>query len=285
MKRFAIFLLLLSLCLVCFGCSKEKETSTPMIRYEGSTAYYTQEDAKYTMELQFAKPVAAGSEIRLLQEEKEVLGFTTEAALSTLCIRSHKLEQNVAYSLTVNGVLQRHGVQKTEVSPADPGYIPDPTISTPPHEPMDETDDSQTPTEVLSGLTASPLPESTTEAPATESAPATSAPTETAGTDSTTDSDLSFSAPPANFNSDLSVEDIPSVTTSDQSDNTPTSGGVLPSESLLDGKGDGSHTGNSSSDSGDTSSGGAYDASGRLGSTEFVLTGTSTVFTSVRDAS
>ena len=50
MKRISLMLLLLCLPLLCWGCAQEKDLphDTPQIRYENTSAYYTQEDAKYT---------------------------------------------------------------------------------------------------------------------------------------------------------------------------------------------------------------------------------------------
>lgn len=134
MKRIAIALLVLSLCLVCFGCG----ASGPMIRYENSMAYYTQKGASYTMELQFDEPVSEGSTVALLLEGEEILSFTAEANFSRLRLSSVKLELNKPYSLEVNGVIQCHGKGRVTVEETEPGYIPDPTTVTIPQEPMME---------------------------------------------------------------------------------------------------------------------------------------------------
>ena len=129
MKR--IFCLLLVLALLT-ACGAETE---PSLRYENDAAYYVQEGAELSMELQFAAPVAKGSEIKLLNGETEVLSLTLSAETKTLTLRSDKLEKNVPYTLTVNGVMQSHGTQPL-MPPQPMEDIPDqPTI---PMEPMGE---------------------------------------------------------------------------------------------------------------------------------------------------
>ncbi|MBR4308587.1 MAG: hypothetical protein IKT58_03225 [Oscillospiraceae bacterium] len=136
MKRITIALLVLCLCLICFGC----DASQPTIRYENSMAYYTQKGASYTMELQFDEPVTEGSTITLLLEGEEVLGFTAEGEFTRLRLSSVKLELNKPYSLEINGVIQCHGKGRVTVEENDPGYIPDPTTVTIPQEPMMEVE-------------------------------------------------------------------------------------------------------------------------------------------------
>ena len=251
MKRILMRLLLLSLCLLCFGCSKEGDTA---IRYSGSAAAYTQEGAKYTMELHFENPVFAGSELCLLSGEETLLRFKAEADFSTLTISTLALEQNVAYRLTVDGILQCYGAQKTEVSPTDPGYIPDPTVVTIPQEPMSAT-------------------EATTSVSddGTDSAAGSS-------TDSTTETSFSFSTPPANFDPDLSAEELPTIVShpETEADTSAIPDGTLPSEPFTPGKGE-------SSD--ETFSESEAESQERSGYTTFILTGTFTRFLSVRDAS
>ena len=140
MKR--IFTLLLILCLLplCWACSKDKESTVkgPQIRYEDATAYYTHEGSTCTMDLQFEKTLTPGSQISLLLDEKEILAFTTEAAISRLRLSSPKLEKDKAYTLKVNGKLQKHGARGLLEDTPRPGDIPDPTQPTIPVEPMTE---------------------------------------------------------------------------------------------------------------------------------------------------
>lgn len=139
MKRLTTVFLLLSLCLLCIGCSAEQSSSAePQIRYEDSTAYYTQNGAKYTMDLAFTDTVEKGSTIALLLDGKEILGFTAEEDFSHLRLSSVLLELNQPYHLTVNGKLQRHGKGRPIAETTPPGYIPDPTMPTIPQEPMGE---------------------------------------------------------------------------------------------------------------------------------------------------
>ena len=129
MKRILVLLLMLVLLTAC------GEEAKPSVRYENDAAYYEQEGAELSMELQFAAPVAKGSEIKLLNGETEVLSLTVEKETKTLTLRSDKLEKNVAYTLTVNGVMQQHGAQSLQ-PPSPIVDIPDqPTI---PMEPMSE---------------------------------------------------------------------------------------------------------------------------------------------------
>ncbi len=129
MKRILCLLLMLFLLTAC------AEEAKPSVRYENDTAYYEQEGAKLSMELHFAAPVAKGSEIKLLNGETEVLSLTVESATKTLTLRSAELEKNVAYTLTVNGIMQKHGAQLLQ-PPKPITDIPDqPTI---PMEPMGE---------------------------------------------------------------------------------------------------------------------------------------------------
>lgn len=155
MKRMIATLLLLSLCLLCFGCSQS--SAEPQIRYEKANAYYTQEGAQYTMEIQFAEPVAKGSTLSLLLEDKEILGFTAEATFTNLHLSSPALELEKPYVLTVNGELQRHGKGRPIVQATEPGYIPDPTISTIPQEPMGDTTVSDEKVESDTSLDTPPI--------------------------------------------------------------------------------------------------------------------------------
>lgn len=128
MKR--IFCLLLMLLLLT-ACAEEAK---PSVRYENDAAYYEEESASLSMELHFAAPVAEGSEIKLLNGETTVISLKTDSALQTLTLRSSALEENVPYTLTVNGVVQQHGMQL--MPPSQVIDIPDqPTI---PMEPMSE---------------------------------------------------------------------------------------------------------------------------------------------------
>ena len=126
MKRIFCLLLMLALLTAC------AEEANPTVRYENDDE---QEGAALSMALEFAGPVAKGSVIKLLNGETEVLSLAVESETKTLTLRSDKLEKNVAYTLTVNGVMQAHGTQSLE-PPAPMEDIPDqPTI---PMEPMSE---------------------------------------------------------------------------------------------------------------------------------------------------
>ncbi len=140
MKRIFALLLLLSAVSLFWACSKEDSPTVrgPRIRYEDGTAYYTHEGSTYTMDLQFDKTLTPGTEISLLLEDEEVLGFTTEAAVSRLRLSSPKLEKDKTYSLTVNGKLQRHGARTFLEDTPRPGDIPEPTQPTIPVAPMGE---------------------------------------------------------------------------------------------------------------------------------------------------
>lgn len=122
MKR--IFCFLLMLCLLT-ACSEEKP-----------------QEAELSMELEFAAPVEKGSVVKLLNGETEVLSLTLDSETKTLTLRSDKLEKNVPYTLTVNGVMQSHGAQSL-MPPQPMEDIPDqPTI---PMEPMSENAGGFTP--------------------------------------------------------------------------------------------------------------------------------------------
>ena len=244
MKRIAVALLLLSLCLLCFGCGKDTGTS---IRYQGDTASYIQEGAQNTMELHFAAPVSPGSELCLLSEGNTILSFKTEAAVSSLTVATLDLKQDTAYTLTVNGTPQCFGTQKTVLSPSDPGYIPDPTLSTPSQEPMGDASST------VSGSDAG---------------------TETAETTGTDETSSPFDTPPSNFNPDLTVEEIPTIVSHPETEGSDesVSGGLLSTEPFASGKGE-------------ETSAVETDLSQAPGNTAFVLTSTFTMFTSVRDAS
>ncbi len=140
MKR--IFAILLVLCpvILCWACGKENTDTdqAPRIRYEDATAYYTHEGSTYTMDLQFDKTLTPGTKISLLLEEDEVLGFTTEAAISRLRLSSPKLEKDKDYTLKVNGILQSHGARNLAIETPRPGDIPRPTQPTIPIEPVGE---------------------------------------------------------------------------------------------------------------------------------------------------
>lgn len=136
MKRITVALLILSLCLLCFGCGAPAKTQ---IRYESSTAYYTETGAKHSMDLMFEEPVAEGSTIAVLLDGEEILSFTTEAPFSRLQLSSPVLESGVSYNLKINGVLQCHGNSRPVAVETQPGDIPEPTLSTIPQEPMGET--------------------------------------------------------------------------------------------------------------------------------------------------
>lgn len=135
MKRIIALLLAGALCLLCFGCGTAK---SPKLRYDGTTAYYTQEGSTYTMDLQFESPVTKGSTVVLLLEEEEILSFTAEEDFSRLSLSSVKLEANRPYTLSVNGTLQCHGKSRGEAYDNELGYIPEPTLSTIAQEPMGE---------------------------------------------------------------------------------------------------------------------------------------------------
>lgn len=134
MNRIIAILLLFVLCFLCVGCSQSP--AEPQIRYESEKAYYVQEGASYSMELQFEEPVTEGSVISLLLEEEELLSFTAEESFSRLRLSSPKLELDKPYTLKVNGIAQRHGMSRGESETTAPGYIPEPTIPTIPQEPM-----------------------------------------------------------------------------------------------------------------------------------------------------
>ena len=251
MKRLIATLLILCLSLVCFGCGAEKTPSTqPEIRYDDSGAYYTQEGATYSMELQFKEPVPEGSIISLLLEEEEILTFTAETAFSHLRLSSPKLELNQPYSLKVNGVLQCHGKSRPATQPPQPGDIPEPTLSTVPQEPMTAT---TAPTQ------SSADKGSSTDTPAVEPSP-----TETqdpfAGSP--------FVTPPT-VSIDTDIDNIPSLT--DGEDPMPGIGDNLPRPTI-------SNHGNSSEDL-------SLRPNLRTGGIYFTLTATVTGFSSVRDAS
>ena len=154
MKRTIIVLLLLSLSLLCFGCEKKSEDPGPQIRYEGTTATYTQEGAKYTMDLRFSQTVPKGSIISVCLGETELLSFTTEADLDHLNLSSVKLELGQAYTLKVNGIPQIHGngrdiatIIEPHIVTTEPGDIPEPTLSTVTQEPMGQIEVSVESTE------------------------------------------------------------------------------------------------------------------------------------------
>ena len=140
MKRILALLLILCLLPLCWACSKDKEATVKgtQIRYEDATAYYTHEGSTYTMDLQFEKTLTPGSQISLLLDEEEILAFTTEAAISRLRLSSPKLEKDKAYTLKVNGKLQKHGARVLREDTSRPGDIPAPTQPTIPVEPMGE---------------------------------------------------------------------------------------------------------------------------------------------------
>ncbi len=144
LKKILLGLLMISL-LLASGCSKEespKETDSANIRYEGTAAYYSEDGAKYSMELVFAQPVSANSTVALLNGEQELLSFSTTTEFSELTISVPSLELNVPYTLTVNGVAQRHdggfGGQQPPMGnePPAPGEYPDPELPSVPEEPM-----------------------------------------------------------------------------------------------------------------------------------------------------
>ncbi len=140
MKKYIALLLILCTVSLCWACSKEKTDNVqgPRIRYEDATAYYTHEGSTYTMDLQFEQPLTPGSKISLLLEEDEVLGFTTEAAISRLRLSSPKLERDKDYTLKINGKIQKHGARNILDDFPRPGDIPSPTQPTIPIEPMGE---------------------------------------------------------------------------------------------------------------------------------------------------
>lgn len=229
MKRITVVLLLLSLTLLCWGCSKEQPeaTGSPQIHYEDTNAYYTQGGGEYTMDLRFQEPVAAGSEICLLLGEEKILGFTTEAAFSHLRLCSPELELNQPYTLTVNGKAQKHGPKNLREEFPQPGDIPEPSLPTIPMEPMADA-------------TEPPVQDDGIKEP------------------------ISFDDPPAGFNGDIAVGEIPSLYPPVES------GGLLPSEPFT--------PGNGNDDSGSLNPGSAL---GKEYNT-FTLTKTVTEFTSVR---
>lgn len=141
MKRICCLLLIPALLTACGA------EAGPTVRYENDAAYYEQEGAELSMELSFAEPVVKDSVITLLNGETAVLSLTVESETKTLTLRSDKLEKNVAYTLTVNGVMQQHAVQSLQ--PPEPMEdIPDqPTIPVEPmgEEPLEESVSGFTP--------------------------------------------------------------------------------------------------------------------------------------------
>ncbi len=144
MKKFTALILTAILLCLCCGCGAEPaQSQEAVIRYEGSAAYYSYEGAELKMELNFAEPVPAWKEIALQKGGKTVLSFTLGQAVSLVEISAYELEENVDYTVLVDGVTQRHG--KTSV--AQPGYIPDPEVPTIPTEIQGETEPTTQTTE------------------------------------------------------------------------------------------------------------------------------------------
>ncbi len=228
MKRFTALLLMVAVCLLCFGCGA---SGSPKIRYDSSTAYYTQEGSDYTMDLQFETPVTEGSTITLLLEEEEILSFTAEESFSRLSLSSVKLEADLPYTLSVNGELQCHGKTRVETDNPDLGYIPEPTLFTIPLEPMGSTNTPET----------------------------------TASTEADTYEDSPFGGPPT-----VAEETLSSLLGNDAPSSAGTnSDGTLTSEPLTAEKAENS----------------ALRPNTQFGGTTFIITGTVTGFTSVRNAS
>ena len=131
MKKIVALSMVFSILLLCCACGSEpvKEEDT-IIRYEAGAADYTQEGAKLTMELNFAQPVPAESEIALMYGNETLLQFRLGEAISQLQISSKELRENIGYTLLVDGVMQKHGQQEEN----KPGDIPSPTEPTVPVE-------------------------------------------------------------------------------------------------------------------------------------------------------
>lgn len=139
MKRIITLCLLLSVLLLCWGCSSKEEqwqTAAPTITYENSVAYYTQPGAENTMVLNFQQPVPAGSSIRILHGEEELLEFTPEESITGFSLNSVKLKQNAPYTVKIDEKLQRHGKDSADRDFPEPGDIPEPEQPTIPMEPM-----------------------------------------------------------------------------------------------------------------------------------------------------
>ena len=131
MKKIVALAMVFSILLLCCACGTEpaKEEDT-IIRYEAGAAYYTQEGAKLTMELNFAQPVPAESEIALMYGNETMLQFRLGQAISQLQISSKELREETGYTLLVDGVVQKHGQQEG----SKPGDIPSPNEPTVPVE-------------------------------------------------------------------------------------------------------------------------------------------------------
>lgn len=134
MKKIVALAMVFSILLLCCACGTEpaKEEDT-IIRYEAGAAYYTQEGAKLTMELNFAQPVPAESEIALMYGNETMLQFRLGQAISQLQISSKELREEIGYTLLVDGVVQKHGQQEE----SKPGDIPSPNEPNEPTAPVD----------------------------------------------------------------------------------------------------------------------------------------------------
>lgn len=143
MKIKKLWILLLAMLCLLTAC-KEDETPTDGLYYGAGVAFYTEEGATQTMQLSFMQEVAAGSEIKLLNGETELVSFTTENAFTGLTISAKALELNVPYTLTVNGVTQQHST--FSAGGAAIGEITVPEQPTVPVEPMNE------PTEITGSI-------------------------------------------------------------------------------------------------------------------------------------
>ena len=111
MRKITALVLVAALLLLCCACSRksESEGNETVIRYESNGAYYTQDGAEHTMELNFARLVPAESEITLTDGEATLVQFRLSVAVSKISIAARGLEENVPYTVLVDGVAQRHG--------------------------------------------------------------------------------------------------------------------------------------------------------------------------------
>ena len=88
-------------------------------------------DSKQTlMDMTFARTVKKGTVLALSAENEEIFSFTAEREFSALVLSVPELQQDVPYTLTVDGKVQQHGGEK-----GDQPMPPDSQQPTPPDKP------------------------------------------------------------------------------------------------------------------------------------------------------
>lgn len=94
-------------------------------------------DSKQTlMDMTFAQTVKKGAVLALSENGKEVFSFTAEREFRALVLSVPALQQEVPYTLTVDGEVQQHGGENSSMKPGAPdGQIPSPTDGNPPEKP------------------------------------------------------------------------------------------------------------------------------------------------------